>query len=94
MKKYSCMKWVGTKGPLNSEILNVAETSLMGEEYGVILVKRKTLHEDEFVTWEFNANCNNEINCYWGHYFNDIHSATKDFVKRVADLLAVSIKIN
>lgn len=90
---YSCMKWVGTKGPMNSEIISVFESNLYGE-YGIILAKRMINLKTpiiEFITWEFNANSENEINCYWGHYFNDENKARLDFIKRVSDLMAVKI---
>ncbi len=33
---------------------------------------------NKFVTWE----CKNNTDYYWGHYFNDMLSAQKDFLKR------------
>lgn len=34
-----------------------------------------------FVTWE----CNNKTDYYWGHYFDDLLAAQKDFLQRGLD---------
>lgn len=86
------MKYVGKKGPLNSEIIAISETSVYGN-YGVMLAKRLVNNEVEYATWEFSMNCENEPSCYWGHYTNDFDWAMIDFVKRTSELLGVDYKM-
>lgn len=44
--------------------------------YYIILAKRTT--GGEFVTWEYNQ----RTQCYWGHYFSNLDTATRDFLLR------------
>ena len=42
---------------------------------------------DPFVTWQFTQDENGTKDYYWGHYFSEEYSATKDFVNRVTDYM-------
>ena len=46
-----------------------------------LLAVRKSSIEP-FVTWEFNDN----KDCYWGHYFNDLDEALADLHERAKKL--------
>jgi len=57
-------------------VLDVSTTGV----YGVVLAD---MH-GQFVTWEFRTD---ELNTYWGHYFNGDEAAAKnDFTARCAAL--------
>lgn len=82
------MKYVGHTGPAGYKIIAASEASEFGE-YGVMLAMLETSHGTMWATWEFNANIEDEPNCYWGHYFDNSVDALKNYLERVANLHGV-----
>jgi hypothetical protein len=61
--------------------------SIRRQTYGLILAMFRQDNGEPakaapFVSWTFNIGENLSRGYYWGHYYNDIETAVKDYVER------------
>lgn len=45
----------------------------------VLAVRKRNDVEVEWVAWDYNFLRGDEVNCFWGHYFNNRESAEESF---------------